>query len=239
MRVVAGVVLVAALGTVALAPASGGAPRGFCAAKHSRTVLKGDQARVYSVPFSRRRHAPRTKVACLYATDAAGALDDPGFTIAFGPPGMALRGHLLAFAESIEADGDFPPETDVGVIDLREWDGLTFRTLAGAYAGPDDGSDRLAKVGSIALGSRGTVAWITCPMTYGEGNYLRESARPRPNCVRAGDRDQVRTIDSGKRDRVVVLDRGRDIDPSSLRIRGTRASWVAHGHRRHARLPAR
>lgn len=240
MRGVAAVVLVAALAAVVLAPASGRAPRGFCAARHSRTIVSGREARVYSVPDSPRRNAPRTKVACLYATDAAGALEDPGFTVAFGPPGMALRGHRLAFAESIAAEGDFAAETNVGVIDLREWDGVTFGVQEGAYAGPDAGTgDRLAKVGSIALGSRGTVAWITCPMTYTRDGYLRESSRPRPNCVRPGDRDQVRTIDSGKRDRVVVLDRGRDIDPSSLRIRGTRASWLAHGRRRHARLPTR
>ena len=231
---IASALLLAAVVAVALGAPAGGSRRGFCAEQRSRTILKNRGARVFSVPVSRHR---RGKVACLYATGRAAALDDPPYSFAFGRHGMALRGHRLAYAESVGPDGDFPAESYVTVLDLREADGYGgFDQTTFAYAGPDRGEgNRLAKVGSIALGTRGSVAWIACPIVYDTNDDVHDSARPGPTCVRPGAPDQVRTIVA--RRKVRVLDRGSDIDPDSLRVRGRRASWLAGGKRRHARLP--
>ena len=234
-RGVLGVALAAAIAVAAQPATSGGAAAGSCAAKHSRTVLANREARVYRVPTSGRKNARREMHACLYATGRDEALDDGGdFFRAFRPPGMALRGHRLAYGISVGAEGDEPPFTNVEMVDLRRPDpnGDGFALTAAGDGGPGDTS----KIGSLAIGTHRTIAWIACPDDSAEP-VGSNSDDPRPECVRAGYGDQVRTIAGlGK---VRVLDDGRDIDPTSLRVRGTRASWIRGGRRHSARLPRR
>jgi hypothetical protein len=230
-----GAALAAAAVAVAAQPAgSSGSAAGSCAVKHSRTVLANREARVYRVPVSQRKHARREMHACLYATGRDEALDDGDFFRAFRPPGMALRGHILAYGLSVEAEGDEPPFTIVEMVDLRrgESDGSGFAVIAAGDAGPGDTS----RIGSLSIGAHRTVAWIACPHDALTA-VSSHSDSPRPSCVRPGRYDQVRTI-AGRSD-VRVLDKGRHIDPASLRVRGTRASWIRGGRRHAARLPRR
>lgn len=236
----AAVVLVATALAMALRaePAPSAAPPGFCtgASKYARTILKNREARVYSVPFSAKRPKGRQEVhACLYATDRDEAIDDGDFFLAFHPPGMSLRGHRLAYGLNVADEGDEPARTYIQVINLRRPDrfsGSGFDLMGAGSAGPGD----TAKIGSLALGAHGTIAWISCPADPFDP-LTRRSLRPRPGCVRPGHRDQVRTLVGFNH--VRVLARGRKIDPASLRVHGTRASWISGGRRHSARLPWR
>jgi hypothetical protein len=215
-------------------PLTADAPSGFCAAPRSRTIVNNDEARVYSVPATRRVRGPRETHACLYATNRDVALDDGREQFAFPPPGMALRGHVLAYAVSIPAEGDFPAETRLIVIDLRRPapGGGDFAALVDVRAARR--RDELSEIGSLELGAGRAVAWIACPGAESEV----DSRDPRPGCVRPGFYAEVRAVAARPDAEVRVLGRGRRIHPGSLRVRGSRASWIQNGRRRSARLPA-
>jgi hypothetical protein len=84
----------------------------------------------------------------------------------------------------------------------------------------------------IVLRATGSIAWTTCPGT-GDGNPIANT--PRPNCVDAGDLVKVWRLDIGSK-KSRLLDSGNAIDPSSLRLKSGRVTWVDDGKRRGADL---
>jgi hypothetical protein len=141
----------------------------------------------------------------------------------FHRPAVDVSRTLVGFA-FVAGDGAEAATTTIGIEDLAK----------------PFGKDRLldlpifqVKVGSLRLKSNGSIAWIQCPVLANssvDGNQ-------RPNCVSAGrSRNSVYKRDTLTKQGFDRLDSGRQIDPSSLRLRGSTLSWVNHGKPRSATL---
>jgi hypothetical protein len=141
----------------------------------------------------------------------------------FGGPALSLVGHLVGLAsEGCEQDSCW---TIVSLVDLRDKDS--------AYSGGltvDESAAHTAKVGSLRFTRTGTVAFITCPE---DGDFFGER---QPNCIRPGSKNRV-WIGNVHSKAKTVIDRGRGIDPSSLRLKGLRVTWVKNGRRKSHPLP--
>jgi hypothetical protein len=147
---------------------------------------------------------------------------------AFRGPSLALNGSYVGFAVD-DCDYQKPTcETQVAQVNLAERGG------AGPTGFPAQPTGKpYVKVGSLRVGRRGDLIWIVCPDRGVDPGFL--FGKQTPNCVRPGDRDKVIILAAGTKSEV-VLDSGRQIDPSSLRLSGTAASWSHSGRRHHARL---
>jgi len=198
-----------------------------CGPTDAKTIVANDRIRVYKV-VTPRDNPKDDVVACLQYSDVRDTLESPGATYyVFRPPALQLRGTLVGSAI------DFcPPEEDcltsIQVEDLsRPSDPSAL--LNGSRGAPR----RLFRVGSLLFRPNGSVAWIACT----ENDTQVFSASRQPNCVRPGrGRKWVmrKRVGSNKAD---VLDTGRQIDPSSLRLAGSRLTWKKDGHRRARQLP--
>jgi hypothetical protein len=152
--------------------------------------------------------------------------------VLFRPPALAIAGTSIAWA--VETKDDAPDFSEGGRITVIRR-GVFYPKgsdprFHGWYGGDATtaGSPKDSQVGSLVVNRQGAAAWITCPPT-------RRSA-PR-SCERPGHRDTVYSAAPGSIDREFVA-RGRDIDPSSLRRRGRKFSWLQGGRRRSATLPS-
>lgn len=164
--------------------------------------------------------------ACAFARGVAVELDSTHESI-YGsrPPAMALKGTVVGYANNSCGGGEC--YTSIRATDVARTGNLNITVVPATLR-----SSALVKIGSLAVNGAGALAWTTCP----ERSPSSEVAPTRnPNCVRAGDKDNVYSVKAGSRDRV-RLDSGRDIDPSSLRRKGTRVTWVAGGKVRSAPL---
>lgn len=131
------------------------------------------------------------------------------------PPAMALRGHYLGFVQAFADIQDL--EVTVKAVDLR-----TYRTPAQGRVtlfSADPGNVlNVKEVGSVAVSSRGSLAWINCP----ESNNV--DAQISPSCRRPGLQDIIYRFDAGS-GKLVRVASGRNIDPDSLKRVGGSIRW--------------
>jgi hypothetical protein len=203
-----------------------------CSRADSTTLLTNSVARVYRVP-ERSTRSFRV-IGCAFATDYEVALDQATETYAYLPPAISLDGSVIGYGLLVCPDeGDC--QTRVYAEDLANNGLPVYGNDAGAPAN-GRARPRAVKIGSLRLKRNGSRAWIACPERsdpeFGPGP---EPASRRPNCVKAGSLDRVYKLEAPS-DRPELLDKGRDIDPSSLRRKGSTISWVAGGKRRRATL---
>jgi hypothetical protein len=223
----AAVVLTAIFGVLLTAPARGPAASARCAAHDSTTLLQNSRVRVFKQPTRDGRRGFDV-FACLKATGGGTVLgssvrDDYPFLY----PAIDLTGPVIGYADEA-CDREFCG-TVVTATDMRHPHDV-HGFLNGSYGAPRP--HQLVKVGSLRVTRRGTLVWIACPE---RGRRAKLTGARKPNCVRRGDRDAVYLSVPGSP--LKRLDHGRTIDPSSLRLRSGRASWL-HGHRRrHAPVP--
>jgi hypothetical protein len=158
---------------------------------------------------------------CLYAKNRGIILADDAW---YPRPAVAFSGPRVAFAAEVgePAENSF---TEIAVDDLRR-SLLKRRQLTITLPS--------AKIGSLRLRGKTSVAWIECPLEDGfaDGN-------PRPNCVRPGlSRNAVlkRDSDTSPDRKADLLDEGEGIDPRSLRLGGSTLTWIKDGERRSATL---
>jgi hypothetical protein len=202
-------------------PAAASSAPSRCFPRGARVILKDHVAAVADTGDG--------LVACDFGVRNPQLLDSPIDTVfAFRGPSLVLNGTYLGFAVD-DCDYQKPTcETQVAQINLAERGG------AGPTGFPAQPTGKpYAKVGSLRVGRRGDLIWIVCPDRGQDPGFL--FGKQTPNCVRPGDRDTVITLAAGTKSEV-ILDSGRRIDPSSLRLSGTVASWSHSGRRRHARL---
>jgi hypothetical protein len=214
--------------TVALTfPSGGPAAPSRCAARHPTTLLQSSKVRVFKQP-TRDGVRGFDVFACLKATGDSSMLGSSfSGDYPFLYPAIDLTGPVIGYAHE-ECDEEFCA-TSVMATDLRHPD--DFRgSLNGSYGAPRP--HRLVKVGSLRVTRSGTLVWIACP----ERRHTKLSGSRKPNCVRAGAADAV-YMRVSRSEPLKRLDHGRSIDPSSLRLKSGRASWLHGGHRRHVAVP--
>lgn len=199
-----------------------------CGPADAKTIIANDRIRVYQVTTP-RDDADDDVVACLAGTRVRSTMESPGDTYyVFRPPALQLRGTLIGSAIDF-CDMETGCKTSIAVEDLARTDR---EQLLNSHSGGPRGQ-RLIKVGSLRFRPSGSVAWIACT----ENDPQVFSASRQPNCVRPGrGRKWVmrKRIGSSKAD---VLDSGHQIDPSSLRLAGSRLTWKKDGDRRVRQLP--
>jgi hypothetical protein len=228
-KAIAGLASLLSLGVVAIAAATASphahASSATCRPHGTTTLLENRSARVY-----RYRDDGRI-AACAFKQGQELSLDSPvDSTQAYPPRSMALAGPLVGYAVEDCFEECY---TDIAVSDLRYVNRTDGRSGIHRYARAGIGR-RDVTVGNLRLRRNGGLAWITCP-----GHPLNENlvvvATQRPNCVDDGSFDRVVKLDSRAKRRK-VLDRSREIEPSSLRLKGDRISWLHEDDRRYARL---
>src|SRR3954469_9075379 len=212
---------------VALAlPSGGSAAQSKCASRHSTTILQNSKVRVFKQP-TRDGIRGFDVYACHKPSGETMILGNSFIgDYPFLPPAIDLAGPVIGYAD----EWCDPPEfcgTSVKATDMRH--PHDYRGDVNGAPGSPDG--RLVKVGSLRTTGHGTLIWIACP----ERHRKKLTGSREPNCEEPGDRDSVYMNVYRKKDK--LLDRGKTIDPTSLRLRGHKASWLHGGHRRHATLP--
>jgi hypothetical protein len=197
-----------------------------CESDGSVTLAATREARVYQVEKRRGDHATLFTYGCLRSSGSPVLLASDAEPAALFPrPAISLVGTYVGYAVDTDTDPTAPGGrmTYVEVDDLRpQQPGFEEAGLV-VSAGPRS----VARVGSLKVSRRGSVAWIACPAPS-DGPL---TADPDGRCTRPGAPDHVyrATLDRHGNPRVALLDKGRSIDPSSLR-RARRSSVVwRHG----------
>jgi hypothetical protein len=166
----------------------------------------------------------------------------------FRPPAAAVAGALVATAE-LSFDYDDGVQSQINVVSLKgRPDVWSADVVYGPYAGGTSG----AKIISMALEPDGAIAWTTCQRQPALRDEL-SGARDAP-CERPGAGIWVYTHQSPQPGGSFVppfqpppnvppapaaytaVAHGNDIDPRSLRIVGSRVTWIEHGAVRSAPL---
>jgi hypothetical protein len=197
--------------------------RAACFPAKSQTLAANSLARVYS------RASPTTgdrKVleACVFSKGVTVELDSPREGIhGHVPPGLVLNGTIVGYAV-VSCFDDC--STSVEAIDLLK--PSTENRINGSGASR---RDEVVKVGSLTVTRAGGLAWIACP----RGSDF-ELTRRWPTCVKPGYKDSVYRDIAGSTGLPERLDTGRDIDPASLRRKGSRVTWIAGGKKRSTTL---
>jgi hypothetical protein len=218
----------AAFAAFALAAPSAGAPdRPPCEPDGSVTLARSHAARVYQVERRRGDRATLYTYACLRRTGSQVLLASDAEPAALFPrPSISLNGPYVGYAVDTDTDPSAPGGrmTYVEVDDLRPQEPGSESVGLVTNAGPR----KVARVGSLKVSPRGSVAWIACPAP--RDNQL--AADPAGNCSRpgAGDRVYRASLDRGGAVHVKLLDRGRVIDPHSMRRTRTGVAW-RHGEK--------
>jgi hypothetical protein len=215
----------ATFGVLLALPAGGPAAQNHCSARASTTLLENSQVRVYKQPT---RYGARgfDVFSCLKATGEGDILGGSSVgDYPFLPPAIDLAGPVIGYATE-ECDREFCG-TSIDAVDVRHKNSVD-GFLNSSYGSPRHHT--VVKVGSLRVSRRGTLVWIACPE---RSKHSKLIGSRKPNCVRAGDADAVYLRAPGGKP-LRRLDHGRTIDPSSLRLKAGRASWVHGRHRRSA-----
>ena len=200
-----------------------------CRPKGSITILQNRVGRVFAdepvAPSEDRKLY--TTYQCAFDTGRVIEVDDPFEDVfAYRPPAMDLAGRLLAYAiDSNSIDG--PSNTSIIVRDLSQ--GPRFDDTVLDVSAKTSETQLAPKIGSLVANPGGGVAWISCPQAP------RVDGTRGPTCLRPGHPDHVFKVDSGTKRRR-LLSSGSDIDPGSLRLRGSRLTWRQGGRTRSATL---
>jgi hypothetical protein len=189
-----------------------------CGPPETRTLAENSYSRVYL-----QRARPRAQTgACSKRTGESYALDAPqNDETAF--PNTALNRWYIAYAYN-SADPD-DVHTTIGLLDSRKFGDDEDEPSVGGSPADENFT---AKVGSIVVNSRGAFAWIACPS--------RATFASLDGCDRPGVLARVWRVRSPGTRPMKLLDEGRRIDPSSLRLRGTRIRWMNSDERKKAKL---
>lgn len=196
-----------------------GTPRSTrCRPAHSRTLVIGPTARVYSMPTPPGTD-PESRppvFGCLLATGHSRALNKTpphrvsvfGMSVGFvfEPATLALgEGPWVAYAETF-----FSIDTSVQTISSRNLrTGATVRCAIGSTQAPARGPS----VRTIVIGQGGTIVWI--------GRSGADAIEPRA--------PEVGTCDSQENGEGKILDHGPGIDLGSLVAKGRTAAWIDEG----------
>jgi len=200
-----------------------------CRPKGSITILQNRVGRVFAdepvAPSEDRKLY--TTYQCAFDTGRVIEVDDPfEASFAYRPPAMDLAGRLFAYAiDSNSVDG--PSNTSIIVRDLSQ--GPRFDDTVLDVSAKTSETQLAPKIGSLVANPGGEVAWISCPQAP------RVDGTRGPTCLRPGHPDHVFKVDSGTKRRR-LLSSGSDIDPGSLRLRGSRLTWRQGGRTRSATL---
>jgi hypothetical protein len=191
-----------------------------CAPQNASSVIENEDVRVLRFSKDDPSYAGAT-VSCELSTGNSVELDSPiEGEVVFSRPAIALAGSTVAYGVNVNnAEGEL--STYVRVIDARK--------LNGDAIGAGQSFMTYPKVGSVVVRKTGSVAWIAC-----EVRFFGNPTSRRPECDRPGAVDRVYRARNGGRAR--LLDKGRDIDPESLRLTGSRVSWRSGGRVRSASL---
>jgi hypothetical protein len=201
---------------VAAGAAGSAAQSSACSPAGARTVIANSEVRVLRYSKEDPSFAGAT-VSCALKTGNVIELDDPvEGDLVFSRPAIALAGHMVAYGANVNTDDGL--STYVRVVDATQ----SISSLREM--------ETELKVGSVVVRESGSVAWISCRVDFDD----TPPASRGPECVRPGSLDRVYTAKPQGRPHVIA--RGRDIDPDSLRLHGTRLSWRARGRTRTASL---
>lgn len=133
-------------------------------------------------------------------------------------PAIKMRGSVVAYALTARTDPNEGVEaTLIQRVDLRSSTDPKFRYFQSKRAGPG-----VPKVGSLVFRSSGAVAWIACPGRHASRGMFA------PTCERPGASDRVYVLRRGAR-KPELIDTGSRIDPHSLRLHGSRITWLKRG----------
>ena len=230
-----GLVVLCSVGLLALESiSSGGMIAGKdrsdrCRPKGSITILENRVGRIFAdepvAPSEDRKLY--TTYQCAFDTGRVIEVDDPfEASFAYRPPAMDLAGRLLAYAiDSNSVDG--PSNTSIIVRDLSQ--GPRYDDTVLDVSARTSETQLAPKIGSVVANPGGGVAWISCPQAP------RVDGTRGPTCLRPGHPDHVFKVDSGTKRRRLLAS-GSDIDPGSLRLRGSRLTWRQGGRTRSATL---
>jgi hypothetical protein len=207
-------VVVAAGAAVATSNADGIPVHRSCGPRHALVLSYGTLGRAFKT-----RGNPDLQ-ACLYGSRHVRDLAGPDY---FPRPAVDMSGTLVGFA-IVAGDGAEPANPSIEIEDLAK----------------PLGKGRLldlpvfdVKVGSLRLKANGSIAWIQCPVPPNSSVDGSE----RPNCVSAGrSKNSVYKRDTLTEQGFDRLDSGRQIDPSSLQLHGSRLTWIDAGSPRSAML---
>src|SRR3954454_2385131 len=155
--------------------------RGWCAAPRGVEIARSKETRVYR----ERRGRDNLVIACHLRTGRVSVLQssEQGIYV-YPPPAIALRGELVAYAEENQSDPVSPFLTSISVMNVRTGRPASRYALA-------DPPNTNAKVGSVAVSRRASVAWIACE--FGGTS----EAEPRPECTRPGTETRVYRLTAG------------------------------------------
>ena len=194
--------------------------RAECVPKGTATLARNRVARVWR--DGPADDSPRfALVGCVFARGRQIGLDSPidGY---YGhlPPAMALNGTVLGW---VSTDCSEECGTAIHADDLARFPD---EALNGGSATLDP--DEHVRVGSMTVTRSGALAWITCPR--------RTRSEVQPRCLKPGAKVGVYRNLPGFDTPTERLASGRDIDPSSLRRKGSTISWIQDGTRRTSSL---
>jgi len=217
-------VLVIALGMTSGGRAAHGTPDP-CFPPHTHTYVLTGRVRVWT-PRTRNHY---TLVACDRRTKFVTTVENGvGATAIFPPPAIDVQGLVVGYASDYKDDIFDPSDTEVNAVRLDgSPTGKRLPTSGTLPPVPNTGAPGVVLVGSLRVRSDGNVAWIQCPSHQDDPVYA--TGNPRPNCVKAGlSINRVYVEDAGDTRRR-LLAKGRNIDPTSLRLYGTKLTWNQGG----------
>jgi hypothetical protein len=214
--------VVAALTSDGLA---GGRHRPVCGPRDAVTLVERGPVRVY-----RRSHRSPHTYARTRACDALNGFGDDldADVYVFGPPAIGIQGEVIGWAYNDFSDPfSEQPATRVVVEDLAR-SGRGYLVVADL-----NGQSTL---GSLRVTRAGIAAWITCDI-QNDGASMRDCTRPGALAwVYRTTVDLTSGPGTSPLYSIKPLDSGHRIDPGSLRLAGTRLSWIHSGKRRYADL---
>jgi hypothetical protein len=224
---------VAGAGATALGAGSTAPSDRPCEQDGSTTLAQSRVARVYQIERRRGDRATLYTYGCLRSTGSQVLLaSDAEPAALFPPPAISLSGPYVGYA----VDTDTDPAASGGRMTYVEVDDLRPQQPGQEVAGlvVSAGPRSVARVGSLKVSRRGSVAWIACPAP--RNSPL--AADPSGGCTRPGAYDRVyrASLTRDGTTRLDLLDKGRTIDPHSLRRVHRGVAWRHAGKSRAAKL---
>jgi hypothetical protein len=202
---------------VGLVPPGAADARTPCSRAAYREIARSAQAVVLA-----RRGDAGVKAGCLLKRDKLLYLSDP---VDDWVSHVTVAGHMVAFFDHY-VDGA-PTGAEGGhlrVVDVARRKGVFWDRVTGFYT--DGGPNALARM--IRLKSNGSVAWTTCPWHSSEDVFGEPLVCDRPGPDSTFQVAAHSAMDTAAA-RTRILDEGPDVNPRSLRLRGSTLTWMHDG----------